>query len=110
MDYVMGPQILAFVGVANPSPAETEWSDLVALAVNNGIDNKLNGVFIDPLLLSELEVAARIAGAEAFKRREATFGLTGYADLEGSAIRVARDYLSGVGPLIERYNAGPGIA
>ena len=51
-----------------------------------------------------MNVALLIGGAEAYKRREATFGLTGYADLEGSAIRVAKDYLDSVTPLIQRYS------
>lgn len=111
MEYVTSPQILAFVGVVSPSPAETEWSEAVAKAVNSGIDGRLNGAIIaDPSsAFDELAVAARIAGTEAFKRREATFGLTGYADLEGNAIRVAKDYLTGIAPLIDRYSAGPGI-
>jgi hypothetical protein len=37
------------------------------------------------------------------------YGLTGYVDLEGAAIRVARDYLEGVAPIIARY-ASIGIA
>ena len=112
MDYVTGADILGYVGVVTPSPAETEWSDAVAAAVNSGIDYRLNGATLtDPSpALDEIKVAARIAGAEAFKRREATFGLTGYADLEGNAIRIAKDYLSGIAPLIDRYSAGPGIA
>lgn len=112
MEYVTSAQVLAFVGVVSPSPAETEWSEAVVKAVNSGIDIRLNGVvLVDPSpALDEIKVAARIAGAEAFKRREATFGLTGYADLEGNAIRIARDYLYGISPLIDRYSAGPGIA
>lgn len=110
MEWTTSAEILAFVGVATPSPAEIEWADAVAQAVNLGIDNRLNDVIMVDALNAELRVAARIAGAEAFKRREAIYGLTGYADLEGNAIRVAKDYLSGVAPLIERYNSGPGIA
>jgi hypothetical protein len=59
--------------------------------------------------MDELKVAARIAGTEAFKRKEAAFGLTGYADLQGAAIRVSRDYLQAVYPQIDRYGNGPGI-
>ena len=112
MEYTTSAEVLAFVGVVSPSPAETEWAEAVTKAVNSGIDGRLNGIILtDPSpALDEIKVAARIAGAEAFKRREATFGLTGYADLEGNAIRIAKDYLSGVTPLIDRYSAGPGIA
>jgi hypothetical protein len=112
MEYVTDAEVLAFVGIVSPSPAESEWATLVANAVNGAIDTRLNGVvLLDPSpALDEVRAAARIAGAEAFKRREATFGLTGYADLEGNAVRVAKDYLSGVAPLIDRHSAGPGIA
>jgi hypothetical protein len=112
MEYVTSASILGFVGIVTPSPAESEWATLVANAVNAGIDTRLNGVVLeDPSPgLDEVKAAAQIAGAEAFKRREATFGLTGYADVEGNAIRIAKDYLSGVAPLIDRHSAGPGIA
>lgn len=106
-----GAQILAFVGVVTPSEQEQTWADAVAAALMSGVLHRLNGaVIVDGSgAEDELNVALLIGGAEAFKRREATFGLTGYADIEGNAIRVARDYLDGVRPLIERYSAGPGI-
>jgi hypothetical protein len=107
-----GTQILAFVGKSAPTTADTEWADMVAAAILSGLTTRLNGaVILDASPAeSELNVAMLLAGAEGFKRKEATFGLTGYADMEGNAIRVARDYLSGMQPLIDRYGAGPGIA
>lgn len=106
-----GGSILAFVGVTAPTPEQIEWADAVASAILSGTQTRLNGAIIPDLSVAEdeLNVAMLLAGAEAFKRREATFGLTGYADLEGNAIRVARDYLTGVAPLIDRYGNGPGI-
>jgi hypothetical protein len=106
-----GPMVLAFVGVTDPTEVETIWSDMVAKALVSGLTYRLNGAVIadGSGAEDELNVALLIGGAEAYKRREATFGLTGYADLEGNAIRVARDYLDGVRPLIERYGNGPGI-
>lgn len=106
-----GEQILAFVGVKAPDAEEVAWANAVAAALMAGVLHRLNGAIIvdGSGAEDELNVALLIGGAEAFKRREATFGLTGYADIEGNAIRVARDYLDGVRPLIERYSAGPGI-
>lgn len=104
-----GSDILAFVGVKTPSTEESAWADACAKAVLSGITVRLNGASITNPPPDELQVAATLAGAECYKRREATFGLTGYADMEGAAIRVARDYLDGVKPLIDRYGAGPGI-
>lgn len=108
---VTGAQILTFVGAKTPTAEDTEWADMVASAVVSGMTVRLNGaVIVSPSPAEdELNAALLIGGAEGYKRREATFGLTGYADLEGAAIRVARDYLEGVRPLIDRYSAGPGI-
>jgi hypothetical protein len=108
---VTGTQILTFVGVTTPTVDQQAWADKVASALISGLTVRLNGAIIldDSAAEDELEVALLIAGAEAYKRQEATFGLTGYADLEGSAIRVARDYLDSVKPMIDRYSAGPGI-
>lgn len=107
-----GTQILAFVGKTVPTQQDTDWADMVAAAILSGVTTRLNGAVILDLspAESELNVAMLLAGAEGFKRKEATFGLTGYADLEGNAIRVARDYLEGMKPLIDRYGTGPGIA
>jgi len=104
-------QILAFVGVDNPTEPETTWAEMVAAALVSGVTHRLNGaVIVDGSgAEDELNVALLLGGAEGYKRREATFGLTGFADIEGNAIRVARDYLDGVRPLIERYGNGPGI-
>jgi len=108
---VTGAQILTFVGNKTPATGDSEWADAIAKAITSGLTVRLNGaVIVDPSPAEdELNVALLLAGAEGYKRREATFGLTGYADLEGSAIRVAKDYLEGMRPLIDRYSAGPGI-
>src|SRR4029079_3540360 len=95
-------QVLAFVGVVTPDEQETAWAEMVAKALVAGLTQRLNGaVIVDGSAAEDdLNVALMLGGAEGYKRREATFGLTGYADLEGNAIRVARDYLDGVRPLI----------
>jgi len=107
MEWTTGPELLTHLGVSSPSPADSEWAALCAGAVNGGIDRRLADAELisssDPVLYAELRFAARIAGAEAYKRREAAFGVTGYTDLQGIAIRVARDYLESVGPIIARY-------
>ena len=113
-EWVTADAILGAVGVATPADAEaTAWAEACAAAVNAGIDRRMTGVpMIDPpdvTAYPELVFAATVAGAEAYKRREAVYGLTGYVDLEGAAIRVARDYLEGVAPIIARY-ATVGIA
>ena len=109
--WVDGAAVLAFVGIGAPSPGEQQWADAVAAAVSSGVDVRLNGALIDDPSPAhdELTAAAQLAAGEAFKRRSTPFGVTGYADLQGVALRVARDYLDGVAPLIARYSNGPGI-
>ena len=109
--YVTGAQVLAFVGITSPSADETDWSDACAAAVDAAITSRLNGGIVpDPSpALDEITVAARLAAAEAYKRKEATFGVTGYSDIQGAAIRVARDYMEGVRPLLDRWRIVGGI-
>lgn len=113
--WVTGSEILLHAGAyadpASATPADVAWSDLCASAVSGGLDERLQGaVWVNPPALpAELQVAALTAGVECYKRREATFGLTGYVDLQGAAIRIARDYLEGIAPIIARY-ATIGIA
>ena len=107
--FVTGAEVLVYVGVKSPSAPETEWADLVADAVNTGILIRLNGAVITDPPPAELKTAAMMAAGEAYKRRETPFGVTGFSDVEGQAIRLARDYLDGVKPEIDRYGAGPGI-
>lgn len=108
-----GPEILAQLGVRTPGAEDSTWADLCAAAVNAGIAHRLSDAELvsstDRALYAELHYAATIAGTEAYKRREAAFGVTGYTDLQGIAIRVSRDYLESVGPILARY-ATYGIA
>jgi hypothetical protein len=119
VEWVTGAEILvhsgAYADPADAKPADAEWAGLCASAVSAGFDHRLYGAVwatppIDPPELpAELLAAARGAGVECYKRREATFGLTGYVDLQGAAVRVARDYLEAVAPILARY-ATVGIA
>jgi hypothetical protein len=111
MAYVTGAEVLTFVGASAPSADEEAWADACAAAVESAITERLGGAVIaDPSgALDELKVAARIAAAEAYKRKEAIFGVTGFADLQGNAVRVARDYMDGVRPIVDRYRIYTGI-
>lgn len=99
--------ILARSGAPDsPSPDDQEFAELCAGAVNAAIDSVLaDALIVNPLLTSEpeLEWLASMAGVEAYKRREAVFGITGYVDLAGAAIRVARDYIEAQRPILARY-------
>ena len=111
MPYVTGGEVLAFVGISSPSSAESDWADACAAAVESAIGIRLGGAVIEEPsgAHDELTVAARLAAAEAYKRKEATFGVTGFSDLQGAAIRVARDYMDGVYPVVNRHRIVGGI-
>lgn len=103
-DWVTGAEILAHQGISAPTPDESDWADVCSAAINAGIDKRLTGLAVtDRDELAELVAAARGAGVETYKRREAPFGLTGYVDLQGAAIRIARDPLEAIAPIIGRY-------
>jgi hypothetical protein len=111
-EWVTAETILKRAGApATPDANDTEWAEACADAVNAGFDKRLEGTdyVIPGPLPAELIFAAQTAGVEAYKRREAVFGITGYVDLQGAAIRVSRDYLDAVEPILARY-ASPGIA
>jgi len=108
MPTLTGAQILTFVGNKAPTAEDSEWADAVANALLEGLAIRLNGaVPVEPA--REFNVALLLGGAEAYKRREATFGSSGFADLEGNAIKMTRDYLESIKPMIDRYSTGPGI-
>jgi hypothetical protein len=114
MDLVTGAEITTLaLGDKTPSASETAFASVCASAVNAAITEAL-GSNVSKIITggygwSELVLAARLAGVEAFKRKETPFGVTGFADMQGGAIRVAKDYLEGVRPIIDRYRSGPGI-
>lgn len=106
--FITAAQILLYVGVKTPTDVETAWAGYVADAVNDGITVRLNGAVITDPPPAELVTAAAYAGAEAYKRREAPFR-TVTGDESEQAVRLARDYLAGAAPIIDRYGNGPGI-
>jgi hypothetical protein len=108
--WVTGPQILTHVRITAPTPDETAWAAACALAVSAGIDRFLGWTdapvqpYVPPAGASdEVTANALTTGAEAFARKSAPFGVTSYQDLQGAAIRVARDYLEGIRPQLERW-------
>ena len=104
-EWVDAATILRRAGApTSPSADDLEYAEVCAAAVNAGLDDRLEGsVYVSPPLPAELVLVAQLAGIEAYKRREAVFGVTGYIDLQGAAVRVARDYLEGSAPIIARY-------
>jgi hypothetical protein len=111
--WVTGTAILEHVRVTAPTVGESQWADACALAVSHGIDRML-GTQPDPLpvgLYDEVVANALTAGGDAYRRRDAPFGLSSYSDVSGLATRVARDYLEGIRPQLERWRSvADGIA
>lgn len=109
--WVTGPELLTFVGSSNPSAADSEWADVCAAAINDAIRYYLD--YPDPdygIGNEELIGAARLAASEMYRRRDAPFGTTGFTDLQtGGLIRLARDYLEGVKPVLFRYKSIAGL-
>lgn len=103
---VTGDAILTQAGTDSPEADDQEWADACAAATQAGIVRRIDRPDDDPtwdVATPELSEAALIAGVEAYKRREAPFGVTGYADLQGIAVRVARDPIETVGPILDRW-------
>lgn len=110
MQFASPFEILNYVAVKHPNETEQAWAELCAEAVNDGITVRLNGAPIaDPVGVSELHSAAIMAGGEMYKRREAPFAVTGFTDVDGNAISLSRDYLTGIKTIIDRYSNGPGM-
>lgn len=101
VQWVTGAEILAHVGAGTGSPEEQAWAELCAAAVSSGIDARLAGAAMsdpfDPADAPELVRAARVAGGNAYKAREAA--------LDGSRTvdAIAGDYLEPVAGIIARW-------
>lgn len=111
LELLTGPELLGFVGIDVPTPEESaravEVSSAIEVAITNRLDWPAERIATADELL-ELREAAKLAGAELWARRTATFGVTGYADATGAAIRVSRDPLESVRPMVDRHRAGAG--
>lgn len=111
--FVTGADVLTHVRVSMPTASDTAWADFCADAVNAAINRFLGSAAdpIDPEALLEITPNALTAAGDAYRRRDAPFGLSSYSDISGVATRVARDYLEGVRPQLERWRAvADGIA
>ena len=87
----------AYVGAASTDDAYTEecWDtaqDLVASYVQT------TKIPVKVLKRAYLEV-----GSELFHRRNAPMGVSQYANYDGNPVKIARDPLLGVYPLLNRY-------
>lgn len=93
---------LAFVRIPSPSEGEQAWADMLAVAINSGIAHYINTpvTFTGKL---EVRAAAHRAFGYAWKYREAPFGEAQALNEEGLSIRLAKDWLDQIKPVLDRY-------
>lgn len=100
--------ILTAGGKPTTAGADKDWATLCAAAVNAAIETRLNGYTVEAASNAEAELArsALLDGLEAFRAKDARFGVLTVGP-DGEPVRVATDILWSV-PVIARY-ATPGI-
>jgi hypothetical protein len=119
VELVTGAEVLALAGTPRPTPDQAAWADKAAGAMTAAVNNYLGeyvwaypGEYVIDLGYpgwEELKPAAELAAVELYKRREAPFGSTSYADAYGQAIRLSRDYLAPILPTLRRWHPTAGV-
>ena len=109
---VTGDAIMLAAGktpvVTPPAGSEQAWANTCAASVNAAIETRLNGYTVAAASNAEAELtkSALLDGLEAFRSKDARFGILTVGP-DGDPVRVAVDILWSV-PVIARY-AIPGI-
>jgi hypothetical protein len=109
---VTGADVLTLAGTPRPTDEQSAWADMTAAAAHYlGTDtaDPDAGVPDDTPGYAEVQPAAQLAAVELYKRREAPFGATSYADAYGQAIRLSRDYLGPILPTLRRWHPTAGV-
>jgi hypothetical protein len=92
-------------------PATIAWADAVAAAIDAGVLGVLEVDSIAPTDpgYPEILAAAQLGALELYQRRAAPFGVVGFADPMGNAIRLARDWLDAIRPQLRRWHRTGGV-
>jgi hypothetical protein len=124
---VTGAEVLALAGTPRPTADQIAWADMAAAALTAAVEHYLEelpgyyrevlvDVLGDPRAIdettpgyAELKPATELAALELYKRREAPFGATSWADAYGQAIRLSRDYLHPIMPTLRRWHPTAGV-
>ena len=119
MPIVTGPDVLALAGTPRPTADQAAWADMAAAAISAAVAQYLGFYPTDPPTppdvpadfagFDEVKPAAQLAALELYKRREAPFGVVDLADVYGQAIRLSRDYLASILPMLRRWHPTAGI-
>ena len=108
MIIITGAELLAWAGATNPNATETAWATACADAVNAALAQRVPDLVDTDPGWPDVKAAATIAGGELYKRREAPFGVVTMADA-GELVRLARDYLAPVMPIVNRWTPTGGV-
>lgn len=95
-----------------PSDPDLPWLGLLADSVCDQVRQYLDSP-TDPLLDPvpyPVTTASVLALVEAYKRKDATFGITGAWSGDGVALRISRDWLDGVKAALNPYRVKFGVA
>jgi hypothetical protein len=96
-----------------PTDPDLPWLGQLADAVVDQVRQYLDSPAVDPLaepVPAPVTVASILALVEAYKRKDATFGITGAWSGDGVALRISRDWLDGVKTALQPYRVTFGVA
>jgi hypothetical protein len=96
-----------------PTDPDLPWLGQLADAVVDQVRQYLDSPAADPLaepVPAPVTVASILALVEAYKRKDATFGITGAWSGDGVALRISRDWLDGVKTALQPYRVKFGVA
>jgi hypothetical protein len=94
---------LAFVRITSPNQGEQDWALMLSNAINGAIAAYLGDVALGPTAQDEIYAAAHRAFGYAWKYREAPFGEAQWLDEQGGAVRLARDWIEPIKPILNRW-------
>jgi hypothetical protein len=103
-EWVTPAQGLGFVRIVTPTQGETDWANTLAPAINSAIDEYLGAGFevsYPPQI--EISAAALRSFGYAWKYREAPFGEAQWLDEQGGSVKLARDWIDPIKPILARY-------
>jgi len=100
---------LAFVRISSPNQGEQDWADMLAPAINSAVVAYLGDVILDVDAQVEVDAASHRAFGYGWKYREAPFGEAQWLDEQGGAVRLARDWIEPIKPILDRWRDPTGM-
>ena len=100
---------LNFVRITTPNPGESDWADMLAPAINAAIWKYLGNWVRTDIADAEIRAAAHRAFGYGWKYREAPFGEAQWLDEQGGAVRLAKDWIDPIKPILDRWRDATGM-